>query len=143
MKWQQGDYLISTDKSRLDVNVIHDYLSRESYWANGRSLDIVRKTIEHSLCFGVYKEQKQVGFARVVTDFATFAWLCDVFILAEHRRLGLGKWLVECATSYGAVQNLKLWLLATKDAHDLYRRSGGFDGIEQPERWMIREKVDE
>ncbi len=73
MKWQQGDYLVSTDKARLDGHVVHDYLSRESYWASGRSLEIVRKAIEHSLCFGVYKEQKQVGFARVVTDFATFA----------------------------------------------------------------------
>ena len=143
MKWQQGDYLISTNKSRLDVSVIHDYLSRESYWASGRSLEIVRKTIVHSLCFGVYREQKQVGFARVVTDFATFAWLCDVFILEGHHRLGLGKWLVECVTSYTAVQNINLWLLATKDAHNLYRRCGGFAGIEQSERWMIREKVDD
>ena len=141
--WRQGDFIISTDKDRLDVDTIHDYLSSESYWAEGRSIDVVRKSIEHSLCFGVYKAGKQAGFGRVVTDYATFAWLCDVFILDAYRGLGLGKWLIECVTRFETMPNMKIWILATKDAHELYRRYGAFETLENPERWMIRWNVDD
>ena len=115
-----------------------DYLYEESYWAQGRSIETVRKSIEHSLCFGVYAAGQQVGFARVVTDYATFAWLADVFILESHRGLGLSKWLVECIVTHPDLQNLKNFLLATKDAHELYRRYGGFDILETQGKWMYR-----
>ena len=135
---KRDGYLISTDKSKLNIDVIHQFLDVESYWAQGRSMDTVRKTIDHSLCFGVYAGDRQVGFARVVTDYATFAWLADVFILKSHRGLGLSKWLVECIVTHPDLQNLKNFLLATSDAHELYRRYGGFAALEKPEKWMIR-----
>ena len=136
---RSGDYVISTDKTKLDVPLISEYLSRRSYWARGRTLTVVEKSIEHSLCFGVYRGKEQVGFARVVTDHATFAWLCDVFILESHRRKGLGKWLIDCVTAHPDLKGLRLFLLATRDAHDLYRRYGGFESLEAPEKWMIRQ----
>ena len=138
MDWFRDTKTISTDKTRLDVDMVHDYLSRHSYWASGRRLEVVHKSIEHSLCFGVYKATEQVGFARVVTDYATFAWLCDVFILEEHRGEGLGGWLVECVTAHPQLSGLKQWLLATADAHELYRRHGGFTGLTNPDRVMIK-----
>lgn len=132
------EYTISTDPRRLDVGVIASYLANDSYWAQGRSLDIIHRSILNSLCFGVYEGAVQVGFARVVTDYATFAWLCDVFILHSHRGLGLGKWLVECVVAHPDLQGLKNFVLATRDAHELYRRYGGFQPLDKPERWMIR-----
>ena len=138
IEYHRDGYSISTDKSKLNIDIIHHYLSEESYWAQGRSMDTVRKTIDHSLCFGVYADDRQVGFARVVTDYATFAWLADVFILESHRGLGLSKWLVESIVANPDLQNLKNFLLATSDAHELYRRYGGFEALEKPEKWMIR-----
>ena len=129
---------ISTDKSKLDVVQIHEYLSKRSYWAQGRPLDVVQTSIEHSLCFGVYDGDRQVGFARVVTDYVTFAWLCDVFILESHRGRGLGKWLIACVVAHPDLQGFKNFLLATGDAHELYRRYGGFESLEKPEKWMKR-----
>lgn len=134
----RDSYTITTDKARLDVDVIHDYLSRASYWAQGRSRETVQRTIAGSLCFGVYDGDRQVGFARVVTDGVTFGWLCDVFVLPSHRGRGLGKWLVECVTAHPDLQELKTLLLATRDAHGLYAAHGGFRPLEEPERWMIR-----
>jgi GNAT superfamily N-acetyltransferase len=131
-------YLISTDKARLDIHLIHDYLSRTSYWATGRSLAMVQTSIENSLCFGVYAEGQQVGFARVVTDYATFAWLCDVFVLASHRGQRLGGWLIETIVAHPKLQNLGIFLLATRDAHELYRRHGGFEELPLPGKWMVR-----
>jgi GNAT superfamily N-acetyltransferase len=136
-EYQRDDYLISTDKTKLDLDLIHEYLSQRSYWAQGRSLATVRNSIEHSLCFGVYNDTQQVGFARVVTDYATFAWLCDVFILETHQGKNLGKWLIECITIYPGLQGLLI--LATRDAHELYRRYGGFENLGAPERWMARQ----
>jgi GNAT superfamily N-acetyltransferase len=137
--YKRDDYLISTDQTKLDLSLIHQFLSQRSYWAQGRSLAIVAKSVEHSLCFGVYdKDEQQVGFARVVTDYATFAWLCDVFILETHRGQNLGKWLIECLISHPDLQMPKLMLLATQDAHELYRRYGGFAELENVERWMVR-----
>ncbi len=133
--WQRGEYSISTETARLDFPLIHAYLSHRSYWARGRSLEIVRRSIENSVNFGVFHLKAQVGFARVVTDFATFAWLADVFILEEHRREGLGKWLLETIVALEELQGLRRWLLATHDAHGLYRRYG-FTSLRQPEHWM-------
>lgn len=135
---QRDGYVLSTDKTKLNIGLIHDFLSNASYWARGRPLLVIQKSIEHSLCFGVYAGAQQVGFARVVTDYATFAWLCDVFILESHRGLGLGKWLVECIVAHPELLGLRSLLLATRDAHGLYLRYGGFRGLEAAERWMIR-----
>jgi len=135
---KRDGYLISTDKSKLNIDVIHQYLSKESYWAQGRPIDTVRKSIEHSLCFGVYAEDRQVGFARVITDYVTFAWLCDVFILPSHQGQNLGKWLVECVSAYPDLARLNLFVLATRNAHELYRRYGSFDALQNTDRWMVR-----
>lgn len=136
-----GDYVISTDKARLDLDLIHDYLNNQSYWAQGRPLATVQTSIEHSLCFGVYHDGQQVGFARVVTDYATFAWLCDVFVLESHRGQGLGKRLVEAVVAHPELQTLRTFLLATRNAHDLYRRYGGFETLPAPEKWMRRPRA--
>src|SRR4051812_39218232 len=110
-EWQRGEYLISTDKARLDLEVIHDYLSKESYWAKGRSMETIRRSIENSVAFGVYKgAEQQIGFARVITDYATFAWLADVFILDSARGLGLGKWLGEVILAHPELQGFRRWV---------------------------------
>jgi len=135
---QRDGYTISTDKARLDVDLIHAFLSERAYWALGRSRALVETSIANSLCFGVYAGDQQVGFARVVTDCATFAWLCDVFILEAQRGRGLAKWLVEVIVAHPDLQGLRRMLLATRDAHELYRRFGGFTPLRAPERWMER-----
>ncbi|MEN6369140.1 MAG: GNAT family N-acetyltransferase [Thermotogota bacterium] len=129
---------ISTDKACLDVQLIHDFLSRSSYWARGRSLEQVRTSIENSLCFGAYEGRREVGFARVVTDYATFAWLCDVFVLEPHRGRGIGKRLVQAVVDHPTLRDLRLMILATRDAQGLYKEYGGFGAIEKPSRWMTR-----
>jgi GNAT superfamily N-acetyltransferase len=136
-EWRQSDFLISTDKNRLDLQLIHRFLSNDSYWAKGRKLDVVVRSVEHSLSFGLYKNDQQIGFARVVTDYATFAWVADVFILNEHRGQGLARWLMEKITSHPDLQGFRRWVLATKDAHELYRQFG-FIELKRPERWMER-----
>jgi GNAT superfamily N-acetyltransferase len=141
VEYQRDEYLISTDKARLDVELVHDFLSRSAYWAQGRPLAIVQRSIEHSLCFGIYHGAQQVGFARVVTDRATFAWLCDVFVVETHRGQGLAKWLVECIVAHPDLQTLRIFLLATRDAHELYRRYGGFREVLEPDRLMVRRQV--
>lgn len=138
LEYRRGDFSISTDKSKLDIGLVHEFLSKFSYWAQGRSLDVVKTSIEHSLCFGVYNGDQQIGFARVVTDYATFAWLCDVFILESRRGHGLGKWLIECAVTHPDLQRLKIFLLATSDAHELYSRYGGFERLQNLGKWMRR-----
>jgi GNAT superfamily N-acetyltransferase len=137
--WRRGEFEISTERARLDFDVLHDFLSRRSYWARGRSLDLIKRSIEHSLPFGLYKDGQQIGFARVVTDYATFAWLADVFVLAEFRAQGLAQWLIEVISTHPALQGLRRWVLATRDAHELYRRFG-FTELAQCDRWM--EKFD-
>ena len=122
-EWRRGEYLISTDRSRLNLGVIHDFLSA-SYWAAGVPEDVVKRSVENSLVFGVYRGKGQVGFARVVTDYATFAYLADVFVLEAHRGRGLGKWLIEVVLSHPDLRGLRRWLLATGDAHELYRKYG-------------------
>jgi len=133
-EWIQNKYLISTDKSRIDIVMVHDFLSH-SYWAEKIPKDVVRQSIDNSLCFGVFKEKKQVGFARVITDFATFAYLADVFILPGHRGKGLSKWLMQVIIEYPKLQGLRRFTLATRDAHGLYTQFG-FTPFDKPERWM-------
>ena len=135
---QRDRFLISTDKRKLNLQVISDFLVHESYWAQGRTIETIAKSIENSLCFGIYEADKQIGFARVVTDYATFGWVCDLFILKSHRQHGLGKWLVECIVNHPDLKNIRRLLLATLDAHDLYRRYGGFETLPEVERWMTR-----
>lgn len=127
-------YTISSDKRRLQLPVIHSFL-RTSYWANGIPEEVVRRSIEGSLCFGVYHGLQQVGFARVITDEATFAYLADVFILPEHRGRGLSSRLMETILAHPSLQGLRRMLLATRDAHGLYSRFG-FTPMGSPDRWM-------
>lgn len=135
--WERGDYLINTDRSRLDVAFVHNFLSTQTYWAVGRSFEVVQRSIDNSLCFGIYRGTEQIGFARVVTDFATFAWLADVFVIPEHRARGLAKWLMEVILAHPELQGFRRWVLATKDAHSLYEQFG-FIPLHRPERWMER-----
>jgi GNAT superfamily N-acetyltransferase len=132
---RRGDFLISTDPSLLDVPLIHDFLANRSYWATGRPLEVVRRALENSLCFGLYEGSRQVGFARVVTDRATFAWLCDVFVLEGYRGRGLSKWLLEGVMGHPVLQGLRRVLLGTRDAHSLYERYG-FKPLADPDRFM-------
>lgn len=136
-EWQRGEYTISTDPQRLDVDLIHQYLSTSTYWATGRPRELVQRSLDHSLCFGLYQGAAQIGFARVITDYATFAWVADVFVLAAHRGQGLGKWLTEIIITHPALQGFRRWALATKDAQELYRKFG-FAELKRPERWMER-----
>jgi GNAT superfamily N-acetyltransferase len=142
---QRDGFTISTDPARLDLDAIWSFLAR-SYWASDRPRDTTARAIAHSLCFGVYNGEQQIGFARVVTDYATFAWLADVFIEEEYRGRGLGKWLVEVVLSHPDVQSVPRWLLATRDAHELYGKFG-FTALAAPERRMElnlpRERTDD
>jgi GNAT superfamily N-acetyltransferase len=133
---RRGEYLVTTDKMSLDVVLIHDFLSK-SYWAKGIGIEIVQRSITNSLCFGVYNEAQQIGFARVITDYATFAYLADVFILEPFRKQGLSKWLIETIVSHPDLQGLRRWMLATRDAHELYRNYG-FENLKSPEALMER-----
>jgi GNAT superfamily N-acetyltransferase len=134
-EWHRGVYSISTDKDRLNVKLVHDFLSNISYWAKDRSFEIVMRSLANSLNFGLYKDDLQIGFARVVTDYATFAWVADVFILDEHRGQGLATWLMAVIVSHPDLQGFRRWVLATRDAHELYRRVG-FTELNDPGRWM-------
>ncbi len=134
-------YTISTDKTRLDIPAIHSYLSDEAYWSQGIPLEIVERGIKNSLCFGLYQGETQAGFARVISDYASFAYLCDVFILESFRAEGLGKWLMACVLSHPALQGLRNYLLFTKDAHGLYARYG-FTPVANPERIMVKRDAD-
>jgi N-acetylglutamate synthase-like GNAT family acetyltransferase len=132
--WSQGDYEISTDPARVDVGTVHEFLTN-SYWAKGIPLETVQRSIENSISFGVYRGQQQVGFARVISDLATFAYLADVFILPSFRGRRLSRWLMECIVSHPDLQGLRRWMLATKNAHGLYARFG-FTPIKTPDSWM-------
>jgi len=133
-EWRRGEYSISTDKGRLDLAVIHNFLTT-SYWAAGVPIDVVKRSIEHSLAFGVYKEDQQAGFARIITDYATFAYLGDVFILEPFRGRGLSKWLMEVIVGHPELQGLRRWMLLTRDARGVYRKVG-FTEPKSPERYM-------
>ena len=134
-EWKQGEFTISTARDRLQIEAIHKFLSEESYWAQTRTREQTETAIKNSLPFGVYKGENQIGFARVVTDYATFAYLGDVYILEEFRGRGLSKWLMETIVGHPDLQGFRRWVLATKDAHTLYEKFG-FHALVHPERWM-------
>lgn len=147
VEYRRGEFVISTSRERLSLDVVHGFLTN-CYWAKGISREVVARSIEHSLCFGIYDESPpfgsaqgkhgapvQVGFARVISDFATIAYIGDVFVLETHRGRGLGKWLMECITQHPALQNLRRWILTTRDAHGLYSQVG-FAPVKAPERYM-------
>jgi GNAT superfamily N-acetyltransferase len=138
---QRGEFLISTSRERLSVDVVHRFLTN-CYWAKGIPREVVARSIEQSLCFGIYEDSDaQVGFARVVSDFATVAYLGDVFVLESHRGRGLSKWLMECVVQHPALQNLRRWILLTRDAHGLYSKFG-FTPVKSPERYMELHRPD-
>lgn len=131
---RRGEYVVSTDHRRLDLGTVHGFL-KDCYWASGVPLEVVERSVENSLCFGLYRGDEQVGFARVVTDRATFAYLADVFVLDEHRGRGLGGWLMEVVVSHPHLKGLRRWMLATANAHGLYRPYG-FAELGKPEIFM-------
>jgi GNAT superfamily N-acetyltransferase len=136
MDYTHDNFTISTDKTRLDIDAVYGYLST-CYWSANIPRATVEKAIQNSLCFGVYDNQqnKQAGFARLITDYATFAYLADVFILEPYRGQGLSKWMMQCIREYPDLQGLRRWALVTKDAHGLYRQVG-FTELGAPDRWM-------
>ena len=136
MNFETEGFLISTDKSKLEPEMICDFLS-SAYWSNQRPREAILKSLEHSLCFGLYSSDKQIGLARVITDYATFAYLCDVFVIEEYRGRSLGKWLMETVIAHPELTRLRRFMLATRDAHALYEQYG-FQGLSAPERWMER-----
>ena len=134
-EWQKDEFTISTDSERLQIEVIQQFLAEESYWAQTRTIEQTVKAIKNSLPFGVYKGENQIGFARVVSDYATFAYIGDVFIIDSYRGQGLSKWLMDAMLSHPDLQGLRRWVLATKDAHGLYEQFG-FHSLIYPDRWM-------
>ena len=136
LETHRDNFTISTDLDRLDVDAITDMLSR-AYWAQGRTREMIVRYLQHSLTFGLYDGPRQIGLARVVSDYTTFAWLCDVFIHKDYRGHGLGKWLMETVHSHPDLQDVRRWMLATRDAHGLYSQFG-WVLLDPPERWMMR-----
>lgn len=131
---EHDGFLISTNQRRVDVEVVHEFLTH-SYWAAGISRELVARSIENSLCFGIYRGDRQVGFARVISDYATFAYLADVFVLEESRGKGLSKFLMQCIVEHPSLQGLRRWVLGTRDAHGLYAQFG-FKPLHSPEIFM-------
>jgi GNAT superfamily N-acetyltransferase len=140
-EWQNSEFIISTDRNCLQIEAIHKFLSEESYWAQNRTKEQTLTAIKNSLPFGVYKGENQIGFARVVTDYATFAYLGDVYILEDFRGHGLSKWLMETIVNHPELQGFRRWILATKDAHKLYEKYE-FAPLRFPERWMEKTAPD-
>jgi GNAT superfamily N-acetyltransferase len=133
---RRENFTISTDPARLDVAAIADMLTR-AYWAQGRTPEMIARYVQHSLVFGLYDDSRQIGLARVVSDYVTFAWLCDVFIHEDYRGRGLGKWLMQTVHSHPDLQGLRRWMLATRDAHGLYSQFG-WQPLTNPENWMTQ-----
>jgi GNAT superfamily N-acetyltransferase len=131
---------ISADPARVDVPAVHSFLTA-SYWARGIPLPVVERSVRNSICFGIYRGHEQLGFARVITDRATFAYLADVYVLPEFRGRGLAKWLMDCILSHPDLQGLRRWSLVTRDAHQLYQ-AVGFQPLQTPERWMEKHDPD-
>lgn len=137
---QRGEITVTTDRTSMDLDMAHKFLA-SSYWAAGIPRDIFLRSVENSLCFGVFENDRQVGFARVITDYATYAYLADVFILESHRGKGLSKFLMECIVAHPQLQGLRRWTLATRDAHGLYEKFG-FTPLDSPDRFMERHSPD-
>ncbi|RIK44903.1 MAG: GNAT family N-acetyltransferase [Chloroflexi bacterium] len=138
-EYRRAGFSVSTDPERLDLDVIHGFLCH-SYWSPGIPREAVAAAVRNSLCFGLYAQQEQIGFARVVTDYVTVAYLADVFVLSNYRGQGLATWLVNCVMECPCLQPIRNFLLATRDAHGLYEKVG-FEGLSNPERWMIRRQT--
>ena len=138
--FRRGEYEISTDRAHVDLGAVHRWLSEHSYWAQGIPLETLRRAVQHSLPFGIYRGDELVGFARVITDYATFAYVGDVFVLEAHRGRGLSRWLMEVIADDPRLAGLRRWMLATRDAHGLYAHTG-FTPLGQPDRWMERRPV--
>lgn len=132
--YHRGEFVVTTDRARLSEELIYEFLA-QSYWAEGIPRKTVARSLRNSLCFGLLEGKRQIGFARVVTDYATFAYLADVFIVAGYRGRGLGKFLMECVVKHPELQGLRRWVLATRDAHSLYRKFG-FIPLAHPDRFM-------
>jgi GNAT superfamily N-acetyltransferase len=139
-EFRKGEFTVSTDRELIDLDVVHGFLT-ECYWAKGIPRGVVARSIENSLCFGLYAEGKQVGFARIVSDYATYAYIGDVFVLESFRRRGLGKWLMECVMQHPRLQGLRRWSLVTSDAHELYAQFG-FAPLKKPENYMELHRPD-
>ena len=133
-EFRKGEFTVSTDPALIDLDVVHGFLTN-SYWANGIPREVVARSIENSLCFGLYIQGKQVGFAHVISDYATYAYIGDVFILESFRGHGLGKWLMECIMQHPRLQGLRRWSLVTRDAHALYAQLG-FTPLKKPQNYM-------
>jgi len=140
MEWTNENFSITTDESKIDISYVHRILSN-SYWSENIPFEIVQRSIKGSLCFAVFFQQKQIGFARVISDEATFAYLADVFIDPDFQGRGLSKWLMKTIMEYPSLQGLRRILLATRDAHGLYRQFG-FTPLTSPDRWMQVHKPD-
>ena len=136
LNYKNENLTISTDKSRLDIDLIQQNLNN-TYWAKGITKETIQKSIDNCLSYGIYQDDQQVGFARVITDYCTFAYLSDVFIIPSHQKLGLSKWLIDSILKHPDLQNLRRFVLLTKDAHELYRQFG-FDKPKHPEEFMER-----
>ena len=137
LEWERDGYVLSTDPARLDRDAIHAYLAA-SYWAEAIPRTVFDRSVDNAMCFGLRApDGSQAGFARIVSDRATVAYLGDVFVLAPHRGLGLSKWMMDCITGHPELQGLRRWILLTRDAHGLYRKSG-FTDLAKPDRWMER-----
>jgi GNAT superfamily N-acetyltransferase len=138
---RRGAFLLSTDPGRLNLHVVHNFLTN-CYWAKGVPFEVVERSIQHALCFGIYDGSgAQVGFARVVSDFSTVAYLGDVFVLESHRGHGLGKWMMECIMQHPALQGMRRWILVTRDAHGLYKQFG-FTPLKSAELYMELHRPD-
>jgi len=138
---RRGEFLVSTDPRRLDLGVVHQFLTN-CYWAKGIPREVVERSIQHALCFGIYDGSgAQVGFARVVSDFSTVAYLGDVFVLESHRGRGLGKWMMQCILAHPALEGMRRWILVTRDAHGLYKQFG-FTALQSAERYMELHRPD-
>lgn len=134
MEWTRNEYAVTCDPAKVDLDVVAGFLA-ESYWAKGIPREVVARSVAGSLCFSLLREGRQIGFARIVTDYATIAYLGDVFVLPELRGQGLSKWLMECVVAHPRLQGLRRWLLVTRDAHGLYERFG-FRPLASPEKFM-------
>lgn len=137
--WKNNTLTISTDKEKINIATVYEFLS-SSYWAKNRTVQQIESSIKNSLCFGMYENISQIGFARVITDYATFAYLADVFILPSHQKLGLGKWLIDTIFNMDELKNITSWLLITHDAHKLYD-GVGFVEYPYPERIMMKNEL--
>ena len=137
MKWNKDKFTLTDRQEDLDIDFIYSFLSNVSYWSKKIPKNIVVKSLDNSLCFGLFEGNKQIGFGRAITDRATFAYLADVFVLESYRGQGLGKWLVDCMLAHPDIAGLRRWMLATADAHELYKQYG-FTALESPERLMER-----